>query len=167
MASGHSEDSVFIVATPEQVFTVVDNHSRLSSHMSESSWMMGGGRMSIELDEAQGHAVGSHIRLAGRILGLPLSLDEVVTRRAPPFEKAWETVGQPNLLVVGPYSMGVDIRPERHGSRVRVFIDFDFPDGLVTYWLGRLFGRTYANWCVKQMLLEVVKHVDVPTVAAA
>jgi hypothetical protein len=52
-----------IPAPPEQVFAFVDDHSRFSSHMSQSSWMMGGGRMSIELDEAKGQAVGSHIRL--------------------------------------------------------------------------------------------------------
>jgi polyketide cyclase/dehydrase/lipid transport protein len=167
MASRHVDDSGFVAARPEQVFDFVDDHARFSSHMSQSSWMMGGGRMSIEVDDAKGQTVGSHVRLAGRFLGLSLSLDEVVTRRIPPFEKAWDTVGDPHLIVIGPYRMGVEIRPETQGSRLRVFIDFDFPGGLVTYWLGRLFGRLYAKWCVRQMLQGVVRHFEASAASAA
>jgi hypothetical protein len=128
--------------------------------------MMGGGRMVVELDEAKGQEVGSHIRLGGRVFGVSLYLDEVVTRREPPTNKVWETVGAPRLLVVGAYSMGVQITPEQSGSRLRVFIDYQLPDGPVTYWLGRLFGGLYARWCVDQMLTGVVKQV-VPHAAAA
>ena len=39
-----------------------------------------------------------------------------------------------------------------------VFIDYALPDGVVTYWLGRLFGGMYAKWCVNQMLDGVVTH---------
>ena len=78
----------------------------------------------------------------------------------------WETVGAPRLLVIGAYSMGVQITPERAGSRFRVFIDYRLPDGLVTYWLGWLFGGLYARWCVDQMLTGVVKQL-VPRAAAA
>ena len=38
----------------------------------------------------QGRSVGSHIRLSGRILGMQLYVDEVVTQRNPPFEKTWK-----------------------------------------------------------------------------
>jgi hypothetical protein len=166
MTPRHFESSAFIDASPEDVFAFVDDHSRFSSHMNESSWMMGGGRMSVELDEAKGQAVGSHIRLSGRVFGVSLYLDEVVTRRDPPTNKVWETVGAPRLLVIGTYAMGVLITPERGGSRLRVFIDYRLPDGPVTYWLGWLFGGLYARWCVDQMLTGVVKQL-VPRAAAA
>lgn len=166
MTLRHWESSAFINASPEDVFAFVDDHSRFSSHMSESSWMMGGGHMVVELDEANGQAVGSHIRLGGRIFGVSLYLDEVVTRRDPPTNKEWETVGAPRLLVIGAYSMGVQVTPEPGGSRLRVFIDYRLPDGRVTRWLGWLFGRLYARWCVDQMLTGVVKQL-VPRAAAA
>ena len=54
MAARHHDGSVFVDAPPEKVFAFVDDHSRFSSHMSQSSWMMGGGRMRVELDEARG-----------------------------------------------------------------------------------------------------------------
>ena len=166
MTARHLESAAFIEASPQAVFAFIDDHARFSSHMTESSWMMGGGRMSVEVDDAKGQAVGSHIRLSGRVFGVPLHLDEVVTRREAPINKVWETVGSPQLLVIGAYSMGVQITPERGGSRLRVFIDYHLPDGAVTHWLGWLFGRLYARWCVERMLTGVVKQL-VPRAAAA
>src|SRR5688572_9079075 len=93
MALGHRESVAFIDARPHEVFAFVDDHARFSSHMTRSSWMMRRGRMSIELDAARGQAVGSHIRLSGTVFGIRLSLDEVVTRRRPPTDKVWRTVG--------------------------------------------------------------------------
>lgn len=129
----------------------------LSSHMNQSSSMMGGGRMFVELDEREGQAVGSHIRLSGRVFGIRLYLDEAVTRRDPPINKVWETVGVPRLLVIGAYAMGVQITPVNGGSRMRVFIDYELPNGWATYWLGLLFSRFYAKWCIDQMLKGTVE----------
>lgn len=157
MTARHHERDQFVAATPEEVFAFVDDHKRFSAHMSESSWMMGGGRMSVELDEAKGQAEGSHIRLSGRVLGVGLYLDEVVTRRDPPTTKVWATVGVPRLLVIGQYELGVEIEPEESGSRVRVFINYELPNGSAAYWLGRLFGPFYAEWCVDQMLTGVAR----------
>lgn len=155
----HSEGDVLIAAPPAQVFAFVDDHSRFSSHMSQSSWMMGGGHMRVELDEQKGQAVGSHIRLAGSAFGLRLSLDEVVTRREPPTLKVWQTVGTPRLLVIGPYTMGIEIAPAGSGCRLRVFIDYELPGGAIAHWLGVCFAGFYARWCVKQMLSDAVHHV--------
>src|SRR5574341_716964 len=110
MATRHRDGSVQIGVPPEQVFAYVDDHEQLASHMNESSWVMGGGRMVTELDERRGKAVGSHIRMTGTVFGMRLFLDEVVTLRTPPSEKAWETVGTPRLLVIGAYEMGFHIR---------------------------------------------------------
>jgi len=163
----HHESSAIVTATPVQLFEYVDDHARLASHMSESSWMMGGGRMRVDLDEAKGRALGSHIKLSGWVFGIRVFLDEVVTRRDPPFDKAWETVGAPRLLVIGAYRMGFQITPERNGSRLRVFIDYDLPTGWATYWLGVLFGGVYANWCVAQMLSDALRHFASGVSAAA
>jgi Polyketide cyclase / dehydrase and lipid transport len=158
MPRRHREATAFIAGSPESVFAFVDDHSRLSSHMSQSSWMMGGGEMRIEVDEWKGQAVGSHIRLAGTAFGLRLFLDEIVTRRDPPTRKEWETVGTPRLLVIGSYAMGVEISADGTGSRLRVFIDYDVPGGPLTHWLGVCFGGLYARWCVKQMIAGAAEH---------
>lgn len=158
MFDHHYEDSADIAATDAAVFAFVDDHAQFSSHMSESSWMMGGSQMSTRIDEGKGQAVGSHIVMSGRVLGLLLELDEVVTVHRPPTEKVWETVGKPRLLVVGPYRMRVTVRSTTNGSHLTVAIDYGLPDDAVAYWLGRLFGGIYAKWCVRQMLEGVVTH---------
>ena len=61
MFDHHYEDSADIAATDAAVFAFVDDHAQFSSHMSESSWMMGGSQMSTRIDEGKGQAVGSHI----------------------------------------------------------------------------------------------------------
>jgi len=55
--------------------------------MSGSSWMMAGSRMALEVDASQGRAVGASIRMGGRVLGIALSLEEIVTERNPPRRK--------------------------------------------------------------------------------
>ncbi|MFN0318499.1 MAG: SRPBCC family protein [Burkholderiales bacterium] len=158
MKSEHYEARVFVPASVERVFSHLDDHKRLSSHMSESSWKMGGGRMSIELDAAQGKSVGSCIRLSGRILGMDLGAEEVVTERSPPLHKVWETTGVPKLLVIGHYRMGFDLTSQGTGSIVRVFIDYVLPEKIPARWLGNLFGKYYAKWCTRQMVDDAVKH---------
>ncbi|MFA5933191.1 MAG: SRPBCC family protein [Microgenomates group bacterium] len=146
----HYEESVIIPASPEEVFNFVDDHTKLSSHMNESSWMMGGGKMNTSIDEKGGKEVGSHIQMSGKVLGIDLYLDEVVTCREPPRLKIWETVGAPKLLVVGSYQMKAEIKPQDEASLLEVSIDYELPTKHA--WLGKLFGGFYAKWCVKQIL---------------
>jgi len=154
----HYEASALVQALMDEVFTYVDDPTRLSSHMSKSSWMMGRGQMEIELDSGRGQNVGSRIRLAGKVFGLRLSLEEVVTERNPPHRKVWETTGTPKLLVIGHYRMGFEIGSQDIASLLRVYIDYSLPHGVLTRWLGYLFGPVYARWCTRRLVKDTVKH---------
>ena len=158
MQPRHREFSVESDGSAQAVFAYLDDHRRLSAHMSDSSWMMAGSRMAIQLDAAAGRAVGAMIRLRGRVLGIPLSVKEIVTEHNPPLRKVWEMIGRPRLLVIGQYRMGYEITPKGDASQVRVFIDYALPDGPVSYWLGRLFGNVYARWCTRRMADDAAKH---------
>ena len=150
----HEEYAGAVVAAAE-VFAHLDDQRRLSAHMSKRSWMMGWGKMEVRLDAREGKAVGSHIALAGRVFGIRLALDEVVTEREPPWYKRWRTVGEPRLLVVGQYTMGFDIMETdetRTTTNLRVLIDYELPSRGVPAFLGRLFGRMYARWCTRRMV---------------
>jgi hypothetical protein len=105
--------------------------------------------METVLDPQQGRSVGSHIVLRGRVFGIRLYLDEVVTRREPPLSKTWETVGDPRLLVIGPYRMGFELLPDDTTAQLRVVIDYELPTKGISRLLGRLFGRWYAKWCTR------------------
>ena len=153
LLQAHFETQVEIDAPPAKVFGLLDDHRRMASHMTESSWMMAGSHMTIEMDEKGGRAVGSKITLRGKILGLPLMVEEVVTEYDPPHSKAWKTIGTPRLVVVGPYGMGFSLSPRQSGgSLLRVFIDYSPPnEGGASRLLGRLFGKSYARWCTNRM----------------
>ena len=144
------ESSAEVNTPPEALFAELDDHERLSAHMMQSSAMMAGSKMRIQFDERGGRAVGSKIRMSGQMLGMHLELEEVVTERDPPRRKAWETIGETHLLVIGDYRMGFEIQPLGSRSRLMVFIDYDEPKSPWTI-LGKLFGPTYARWCTVSM----------------
>ena len=154
MYSRHEEHSAIINASAERVFDRLEDQTRLSEHMSKRSWQMGWGRMETVLDPQHGRSVGSHIVLRGRVFGIRLYLDEVVTMREPPLKKTWETAGEPRLLVIGPYRMGFDLMPDGTTVQLRVAIDYELPAKGISRLLGRLFGRSYAKWCTRQMVRD-------------
>lgn len=163
MSYAHSAAvEVEIAAPPEQVFDLLDDPTRLGSHMQEPSMMMLGGSMRYRLGEGQGRAVGSAIRMEGRFAFFDLTVDEVVTERQRPSRKVWETRGRPRLLVIGAYRMGFDISPAAGGSHLRVFIEYDDPG---TRWgriAGSLFGQAYARWCVRRIAEDAATVIPPP-----
>jgi len=150
----HREAEGVIPVSNAVLFAYLDKHSQLSGHMTQRSWMMGGGQMDIVTDEGAFQKVGSRLRLAGRAFGLKVVLDEAVTVHKPPLMKVWETIGSPRLLVIGGYKMGFEIIPEQASSRLRVFIDYDLPQTIIGRFLGYLFAALYASWCVNSMVSD-------------
>lgn len=149
-------ETVKVAAVPTEVFIYLDDHERLGTHMMQSSAMMAGSAMAFSFDEGQGRALGSRIEIRGKVLGVSLTVSEIVTERHLPERKAWETQGPPRLLVIGPYRMGFEISPEGANSLLTVFIDYDLPD-----WpwclLGLVAGRFYARWCVQSMARDAAR----------
>jgi hypothetical protein len=138
-------------APPDRLFDHLDDPSRLGTHMEKPSMMMMGGRMTYELDEAKGRALGSVIKMGGSFFGIGLSVEEVVTERDPPWRKVWETRGRPRLVIIGAYRMGFEITPSGAGSNLRVFIEYDPPRSPLGRILGAALAPMYARWCVTRM----------------
>jgi hypothetical protein len=153
-----AEASAQVPATAEALFAFLDDPSSLGGHMEKPSAMMLGGSMRYAFDAGGGQAIGSLISMKGNVLGLSLTLDEVITERSPPTRKVWETRGAPNLLLMGPYRMGFEIAVNGAQSRLRVFIDFDLPQRGLSQLLGAWFGRGYARWCVSRMAKDAKLH---------
>lgn len=109
-------------------------------------------------------AVGSRFGFRGRILGILLWVDEVVTIRDPPMRKIWESIGELHLWVIGCYKMGFELTAEPSGTNLRVFIEYErgFPR-----LMGILLGGTYARWCTRQMVADAQKHFGGTTAPGA
>jgi hypothetical protein len=153
----HFDATATIVTSPSTPFAYLDDPQRLGAHMSQSSWMLLGSTMTYQFDEAEGKAVGAHIRIKGRVLGLALNLDEIVTVREVAARKAWKTVGKPHLLIIGNYEMGFEITPLGKSSQLRIFINYTLPRGPSRI-LGWLLSGMYARWCVTRMLSDAIRH---------
>ena len=154
----HHESSGLANAPVEQVFAFLDYPQALAAHMGESSAMMLGSRMSINVDAGGGRVIGSKVRMQSRMLGIRLSLEEVITKRQLPAMKVWETIGTPKLLVIWHYRMGFG--PTRNGasSLVRVYIDYSLPIKLPGSWLGHWLGAVYERWCARQIVMGAARH---------
>ena len=156
----HESSSVLVRATVDRVFAYLDDPKALAAHMGESSMMMAGSRMLIDVDADGGRAIGSKISMHGRMMGIPLSLEEVITERQVPRRKVWQTIGTPNLLIMAHYRMGFELTPSGDSSMVRVFIDYSLPTTAPGSWLGRLHGGVYARWCTKQMADDAARRFN-------
>lgn len=154
----HYEESVTLPVGAQEVFSYADDFSKLSSHMNKSSSMMMRGSMETLLDEGRGQSIGSHVRMKGKMMGVQLLLDEIITERQAPHHKAWETIGRQRLLVIDSYRLGFDITERKKSSELRVFIDYNLPAAPLLRGLGFIFGEFYAKWCVRQMLNDARKH---------
>lgn len=153
--------SAGIAATPQEVFNYLDDPRRIGAHMSEGSLMMLGGTMQYRLDEGRGKEVGSVIRLSGRMMGLAVHVEEVITERVPPARKIWETVGAQRMIIIQDYRLGFEIASTASGTELRGFIDYTLPRGVVGRLLGSLAGPFYARWCVQRMV-EGTRHNFTP-----
>jgi hypothetical protein len=154
----HFETTVALSAPAEVVFPVLDDQRRLSAHMSKSSWLMAGSRMTITFDASRGQTKGAIMQLSGRVLGITLFVEEIVTEHEPPLRKVWQTTGTPRLLVIGQYRMGFEIRPGPGISQLRVFIDYALPEHWFSHAVGRLFGHFYARWCTRRIAEDAAAY---------
>ena len=91
MANGqyhrHRRSEVDVATSADSLFALVDDHTWLASQLEKPSLMMAGATMHVETDALHGQAVGSVICVAGRVLGMDLAVEEIVTEREPPFRK--------------------------------------------------------------------------------
>ncbi len=155
----HHESEVPVYGSPTKVFQFLDDHRRLSAHMTKPTWMLAGSRMTIQMDEQEGRALGSRISLSGRVLGVSLEVVEVVVEYAPPFSKRWRTVGSPKLLVIGSYEMGFSLTPREPDTTIlRVFINYTPPSHGVPRLLGMLLSGVYARWCTARMARDAANR---------
>lgn len=154
----HLASNVELNATSEVAFEFLNDPHHLSSHMRKKSIMMAGSKMDIKLDSKGGKVVGSEIILEGAMMGIPLFVREFVTEIIPAKRKIWETEGPQKMLIIDQYKMGFDLSPNDGKSNLHVFINYNLPKSGIGRLLGKMFARSYAQWCTDKMASDAKKH---------
>ena len=154
----HHESSGPANAPVEQVSAFLDDPQALAGHMGESSMMMPGSSMSIDVDAGGGRMIESKVRMQGRMPGLRLSPEKVITEREAPAMEVWETIGTPKLLAMSHYRMDFELTRNGASSLVRVFIDYSLPIKPPGLWIGHWLSAVFARWCTKQMVMGATRH---------
>ena len=146
--------SVTIEAPSERVFAYVDDIRNLARHMSESRSMpMMGSKLKLEIMTPETTGVGALYRYSGRMMGLTIDFSETVTQYVAGREKAWRTIGEPQLLIIAGYEMRVLVEPISPGSsRLTISIDYELPRSGIWRALGWALGDTYSRWCLTSMV---------------
>lgn len=158
----HYEVSTIINAPAEKAFRYLDDPRRLSSHMSQSSWMMAGSKMEIRTDDKGGKEVGSEIILSGKMMGIPLFVRETIVKRVPLQTKVWKTVGPQKMLILDQYTMGFEVKPNGSKASLKVFIDYELPASGFGRFLGLISARAYAKWCTQMMAKDAEAYFSKP-----
>lgn len=90
-----------------------------------------------------------------------------MTERDPPRAKAWVTVDEPTLWVIGRYRMGVTVVADASSSVLTVSIEYDLPQGRGTRVAGWLLGGFYARWCTRRMAADAARHFETQDATAS
>ena len=76
--------NIIIHSTPEKIFSQMDDFSKTGMHMSQSSMMMMGSKLSIEQVSTNVTGVGAKVRWYGKIMGMKLTAGGHLTHGAKP-----------------------------------------------------------------------------------
>jgi len=155
-------ETVEIKAPAESVFAYVDDIRNVGWHMTKrSSMAMMGSRLKLEILSKQPTGLGATYRYSGTMMGLSLDFSESVTKYVPNREKIWRTVGEPQLLIISSYEMRLAVEPmSAVSSRLTISITYDLPRSPVWLLLGRLLAGPYSRWCLRQMVGDAKRALE-------
>ena len=155
-------ETVDIKASAESVFAYVDDIRNIGWHMTErSSMAMMGSRLELEIVSEQSTGLGATYRYSGTMMGLSLDFSESVTRYIPNREKIWHTIGEPRLRIISSYEMRLAVEPlSAASSRLTISIAYELPRS--TFWriVGRLLAGPYSRWCLRQMVGDAKRALE-------
>lgn len=154
------QKEITIRAPVKSVFRYMDDLSKTGMHMSENSMMMMGSKLKLEHVSGPEKGMGATFRWKGKTMGFPLDFTVRVTKWAENEEKVWETVGNPQLVILGWYLMRLRTVADGEGTRVSLEIRYRRPERLFYKLLSVLFARVYAEWCLSRMLNDTKRALE-------
>lgn len=146
-------------ATPERVFTTIDDLGVTGMHMTKSSMMMMGSKLHLKFLTTHHTGSGSRYRWTGTMMGLNMDFTVEVTKWIAGQEKVWETIGKPELIIYSWYRMMLVVLPAESGAAAKLSIAYEKPNGFFNRILAFLLADWYCRWCLRKMLTDARKNL--------
>lgn len=151
---------ITVRASPEKVFTFMDDLSKTGIHMSQSSMMMMGSKLTLEQLEGPSKGVGATFHWSGKVMGMPIDITETVTKWIENKEKVWETIGSPKIIILGWYRMSLKTENVGESTLASLQIEYTKPNGWFYKILSFFFAGWYSRWCLNNMLTDTRMQLE-------
>lgn len=150
--------TAIINASPDKVFTFMDNIENTGMHMTKSNVPMFGSKLNIEWLTENKTGFGAKYRWTGNVLGMKMDFIVEVTKWEEAKEKIWETTGESKMIILSWYRMFLQLTAQNDGNtKAELGIDYTRPKGGL---LGFALAKRYAVWCVNSMLNDTKKQFN-------
>ncbi len=154
------QKTIIINATPQSVFEFMDDVRNSGMHMSKDSKAMMGTHLELQLLSKNFSGPETSYRYIGKVMGMTIDFTVVVTRWIQNMEKIWETIGHPKVIVIGWFRMFLKLTPKNGNTSVELGISYEKPKSFFGKILCFFFGSWYAKWCLKNMLNDAKKNLE-------
>ena len=151
-------------ASPQKVFHDLDDLGVTGMHMTKSSAMMMGSKLHLEYLTANHAGPGSKYRWTGTMMGMKMDFTVEVTKWIETVEKTWETIGEAKMIIYSWYRMHLLVSPKGNTTEAELSITYKRPKGWFAKIISFLFADWYCNWCLKNMLSDCKRKVELETI---
>jgi hypothetical protein len=141
-----------LAAPAMEVFPIIDDLGVTGVHMTRSSMMMMGSKLSLEYLTTNRTGLNSKYRWQGKMMGIPMDFTVLVTEWDPGRAKVWETIGESKLVIYSWYRMTLDLEESQSGTLATLSISYKRPKGFWNKLLSYVFADIYCIWCLRKML---------------
>ena len=152
--------TILIHSTPAKVFAQMDDFSKTGMHMTESSMMMMGSKLTLEQLSTNATGVGASYRWYGKMMGMTMDFSQTVTKWEQNKLKEWETFGEAKIIIMSWYRMWFEISPTENGTLAKISISYLPPKEWYYKILSFFFATWYCNWCLNNMLNDTKKSLE-------
>ena len=147
-------------APPEKVFVYLDDLGVTGMHMTKSSAMMMGSKLRLQYLTTNHTGPGSKYRWTGKMLGMNMDFTVEVTRWNRGVEKVWETIGEAKMIIYSWYRMHLKLWKNEDKTVAELSITYEPPKGWFFKMVSFLVAAWYCNWCLKNMLDDTQKFLE-------
>ena len=145
---------IMIRASPDRVFSYMDNIGNTGMHMMKSSLPMMGSKLELQQLSPNSTGANAKFRWFGKMIGFTMDFTVVVTKWIEGKEKEWETVGSARMIILAWYRMHLFLTPISESTNVELSIEYEKPKNMFFGFIAFFLAPIYAKWCLGNMLSD-------------